>query len=297
MKVLYELTTSKKPKVKAWLDNVLIVIDPCLNPDGRERFVNWYKQAKGNSPTIDSNALEHNQPWPNGRFNHYFFDLNRDWSFLTQKESQQRIIFYRKVMPQIHIDFHEMSIESPYFFGPSVQPFHQAITNWQKEFQKIAARNSAKHFDRNSWLYFSRETFDMLYPGYGDTWPTFNGAIGLTYEQGGSKKAGLVTQLKNGNMLTLNDRLEHHFVSSLAIIETAFMNKEKLLNEFEKYFKTAVSNPKGKYKTYLIKNKNRKSGEINSKIKNLLNLLDKQGVQYYIIVHQAFIRVSIIFSS
>ena len=129
MKTVYTLLTEKQE----WLKNTVIIMDPCMNPDGRDRYVNWYNQTKNTPYNIDQQASEQNEPWPRGRSNHYLFDLNRDWVWATQKETQARIKIYNKWLPQIHVDFHEQGINEPYYFAPAAEPYHDIITTWQRD--------------------------------------------------------------------------------------------------------------------------------------------------------------------
>ena len=165
MQTIYDLIIGHQE----WLDNTVVIMDPCLNPDGRDRYVNWYNQYMTSQLNTNGISAEHDEPWPSGRFNHYLYDLNRDWAWLTQVETQQRIVLFNKWMPHMHADFHEMGANSPYYFAPAVAPFHEAITDWQLEYQKELGRNHAKYFDRAGWKYFTNEDFDLLYPGFGDT--------------------------------------------------------------------------------------------------------------------------------
>lgn len=135
MKTLYELARPGNEKTKGWLQDVVVIIDPMLNPDGRDRYVHWYKETVGDDPNVHKEAREHHEPWPGGRTNHYYFDLNRDWAWLTQKESRLRVEEFQKWMPQIHVDFHEQNYKNPYYFAPAAEPFHNAITDWQRSFQ------------------------------------------------------------------------------------------------------------------------------------------------------------------
>lgn len=128
MQTLYELVTRKKE----WLENTVVIIDPCVNPDGRDRYANWFNQVSSHPYNTNQNAKEHNEPWPSGRANHYLFDLNRDWAWVTQIESSQRLKIYNKWMPHVHVDFHEMGPNAPYFFGPAAEPYHEVITSWQR---------------------------------------------------------------------------------------------------------------------------------------------------------------------
>ena len=275
MKTMYELVRSGNEKTQSWLQDVVVIMDPMLNPDGRDRYVHWYKETAGDEVNVHEEAREHHEPWPGGRTNHYYFDLNRDWAWLTQKESRQRIAKFQEWMPQIHVDFHEQSYEAPYYFAPAAEPFHNAITEWQRNFQHTIGKNNAHYFDKNNWLYFTGEVFDLFYPSYGDTYPIFNGAIGMTYEQGGHSRAGLGILRQEGDTLTLNDRLTHHYTTGLSTIEVSAQNAEKLVDEFQEYYQESRNNPEGKYKTYVIKADNSPD-----KLKALFSLLDQHQIVY-----------------
>lgn len=249
MYTLYELVTNKR----AWLNNVVVIMDPMVNPDGRDRYVNWNRQMVGEFQNPRPEAREHSEPWPGGRVNHYYFDLNRDWAWQTQIESQQRIQQYLKWMPQVHVDFHEQGYNSPYYFAPASKPYHNAITGWQEEFQTLIGKNNARYFDAEGWTYFTREVFDLFYPSYGDTWPIFNGAIGMTFEQAGHSRAGLGVITAEADTLTLWDRLIHHATTGLSTIEVAIHNADRLLAEFETYFADVRAHGSGEYTTFIVK--------------------------------------------
>lgn len=272
---LWELIDPAQTENKKWLQETVVVIDPCLNPDGHSRYVNWYVQKGNNRLQPDQQSVEHSEPWPGGRPNHYLYDLNRDWAWQVQKETQERNKLYNDWMPQIHVDFHEQGINQPYFFAPAAEPIHDLITPFQREFQAIAGANVAKSFDKHAWLYFTRETFDMFYPSYGDSWPTFNGAIGMTYEQGGSGRAGLGVYTALGDTLTLYDRIIHHHTAGIATIEAAYQNSQRLLDEFGKFFKGHAANPKGKYRTFVVK-----SNGNAARMATLKTMLNRNGIQY-----------------
>ncbi|MES1198095.1 MAG: M14 metallopeptidase family protein [Chitinophagaceae bacterium] len=276
MLTLYALVDPSNTKTKEWLKNTVVIIDPCINPDGRDRYVNWFNSITGKQYNPQLMAREHREPWPGGRTNHYNFDLNRDWAWQTQVESQQRIKIYDQWLPQVHVDYHEQGINEPYYFAPAVQPFHDVITPWQRDFQVTIGKNNAKYFDQNGWLFFTKEVFDLFYPSYGDTYPTYNGAIGMTYEQAGGPAGGLGAFNDEGDTVTLYDRATHHFTTSLSTIEISSLNAQRLVKEFHKFFTDAVTNGVGEYKTYVIKNTEADRQKINS----LTNLLDKNGIQY-----------------
>ncbi len=265
MKTIYTLLTEKQD----WLKNTLVIIDPCINPDGRDRYANWFNETSSTPYDNDQQASEHNEPWPGGRPNHYLFDLNRDWVWTTQVESASRIKLYNKWMPQIHVDFHEQGINNPYYFAPAAEPFHEIITDWQRDFQTQIGKNNAKYFDAKGWLFFTRERFDLFYPSYGDTYPTYMGAIGMTYEQAGHGRGGLGIITDEGTELTLKDRIAHHTTTGLSTVEMASKNAVKLNEEFHKFFNTSGL----KYKSYVLK------GNADN-IKAVTKLLDKHEIKY-----------------
>ena len=266
MLTIYELVTNKN----AWLENTVVIMDPCINPDGRDRYVNWYNQVKNTPFNSSQDAKEHHEPWPGGRANHYLFDLNRDWVWATQIETQQRIAIYNKWMPHIHVDFHEQGINSPYYFAPAAEPFHEVITDWQRDFQTKIGKNHATYFDKEGWLYFTKESFDLLYPSYGDTYPSFMGAIGMTYEQSGGSEGGLGVQTDEGEALTLRDRAIHHMTTGLSTVEISSKNAEELNTEFKKFF----DNKDLEYKSFVLTNDNQ------DKTNRLKNLLDTHEIKY-----------------
>ncbi|MES2429322.1 MAG: M14 family zinc carboxypeptidase [Bacteroidota bacterium] len=274
IKILYELLNPSNPQINNWLKNTVVIIDPCLNPDGRDRYVNWFNQMSGKNADANIGSREHSQPWPGGRTNHYNFDLNRDWAWQSQIETQQRVKVYNEWLPQIHCDYHEQYPSNPYYFAPAAEPMHEVITPWQRSFQTDVGKNHAKYFDANGWLYFTREIFDLFYPSYGDTYPLFNGAIGMTYEQAGHGVGGLAVVKNDGDTLTLKNRIEHHFATSLSTIEIASLNAAKLILEFKKYFDEGNKNGIGEYKTYIV------TAETSNKFDAIKTLLTNNKIQF-----------------
>jgi hypothetical protein len=273
--VIYELLSKTNERSKGILSNTIVMLDPCINPDGYDRYVNFYNQKVGGIYNPTPSAIEHNEPWPGGRFNHYLFDLNRDWAWQIQKESQERMALYRQWMPHLHADFHEQGVENPYYFSPAAKPYHEDITTWQREFQTILGNYNKRDFDKNGWLFFSKERFDLLYPSYGDTYPTYNGAFGMTYEQGGSGRAGLGITKRDGDTLTLKQRIDHHFSTSFACMEAISANSDKTVSEFVKFFDNAQKNPVGQYKSFVFKTKGNES-----RVREFLSFLDRENFQY-----------------
>ncbi|MBW0160937.1 MAG: zinc carboxypeptidase [Sediminibacterium sp.] len=280
--MIHALLDPSNSTTKEWLKNTVVVIDPCINPDGRDRYVNWFNSVVGKEMNAEPSSREHAEPWPGGRSNHYNFDLNRDWAWQTQVETQQRLKKYNAWLPQVHVDFHEQGYNEPYYFAPAAEPFHEVITPWQRDFQVLIGRNNASYFDKNGWLFFTKERFDLLYPSYGDTYPVYNGAIGMTYEQGGHSRGGLAVVNEDGDTLTLVDRATHHFTTGLSTVETASKHQQKLMNEFKKYFDDSRTGKIGEYKTYVLTSKDQ------NKLNAVIKLLDQNGIEWGTVSNKNF---------
>jgi hypothetical protein len=271
MQVAYELLNPENKESKKYLENIIVILDPCLNPDGYSRYGSWLRNNTGKLVNSNKYDLEHNEEWPGGRYNHYLFDLNRDWAWQTQVETKSRIRLYNKWMPHVHADVHEQGYNSPYFFPPAAQPQHQFVDKFQKEFHKKLADNLSVEFDENNWLYFTGERFDLFYPSYGDTYPIYNGAVGMTLEQGGIR-AGRSIMMENGVELTIQDRIDHHKTAVLGVVKTAYEQQEMLLKGHKNYFSNQNKQLIGQYSTFVVKN--------SPKLRQLTELLDANNILY-----------------
>ncbi|MBV9185662.1 MAG: hypothetical protein JO093_08565, partial [Acidobacteria bacterium] len=227
MEVAHTLLTD--PNSAPLLDNLVVLIDPLLNPDGRERYISWFIRTRGEEPDPNPDAFEHNEPWPGGRFNHYLIDMNRDWAWSSQREVRARVAEYRKWNPQVFVDFHEMGYQSSYFFPPDARPVNanlpKDVDTWLEKF----GRADAEAFTKKGWTFFTGEEFDLFYPGYGDSWPSLHGAIGMTYEVAGHSRAGSAIMRDDTTVYTLADRIARHYTTAMATLRTASENREGLL--------------------------------------------------------------------
>ncbi len=242
-------TLLNDPQSAALLENLVVIIDPLLNPDGRERYVQWFIRTRGEQPDPNPDSYEHAEPWPGGRFNHYLIDMNRDWAWTSQREVLARVAEYRKWNPQVFVDFHEMGYQSSYFFPPDARPVNANLPKdvdiWLEKF----GRADADAFTKKGWTFFTGEEFDLFYPGYGDSWPALHGAIGMTYEVGGSGRGGSAITRDDGTVYTLADRIARHYTTAMATLRTASENREGLLQYTYEMMRKQVASGQN---TYLI---------------------------------------------
>ncbi len=269
----WHLLAGKDARAQKIMDNTLVFIDPMQNPDGRARFLADYELALGLEPQGDRQSAEHDMPWPGGRTNHYLFDLNRDWFRISQPETKGRIPALLEWLPLVMVDAHEMGGDSSYFFAPEAVPYNPHLTSDQKNNLLLFGQNHAGYFDQFGIEYFTREIFDAFYPGYGASWPSYYGALAMTYEQASSR--GLVFRRFDGKDLTYAETVRNHLITSLSTAEVVADNREKLWTDFYTYRASAVEEGrKGTVKSWLIPLQQDQSGA-----DELARLLAFQGVE------------------
>ncbi|RLC55153.1 MAG: zinc carboxypeptidase, partial [Chloroflexi bacterium] len=246
---VYQLAAGTDAVTTNILDEVVVIIDPLANPDGRERVVHSFQKRRGMTYTDNPSGWEHGSDWPGGRTNHYYFDLNRDWSWQTQVETQQRTIEYLRWNPVVHVDFHEMGGDS-YFFFPAATPVHKSIPSVTMKWQGIYGEGNAEAFDQFGWPYYTKIGFDMYYPGFGDSWPSMLGAVGMTYEQGGGSSVGIEIKREDGTTHSLRQRAHGHFTASMATLKTTAERRQERMADFLAFFRHALALGDGPVSTY-----------------------------------------------
>ncbi len=248
----YHLLAARNDKlVSDVLSNVLTIICPLQNPDGRNRFIFDYETNEGLEPDANPAAAEHSEGWAGGRTNHYFFDLNRDWLGITQPETIGHVKALQEWYPQVFIDLHEMGTDATYYFTPESDPYNPYLTKDQHDDLYWFGKNNAKYFDQFGFRYFTRENYDAFYPGYGASWPFFYGGLAMTYENGSTR--GLVVRKSDDTTVTYRETVRRHFVTSISSCEVAAQNHSKLLDMYYQYQVTALEDgAKDAVKAYIV---------------------------------------------
>ena len=253
MLTAYVLTASNHPAIARYRQQAIVFLDPTINPDGRDRHSQWanaHRSAVLNADPMDS---EHNEMWPRGRTNHYWFDLNRDWLLLVHPESQGKLDWYHQWYPNVVTDFHEMGSNSSYFFEPmkangSKDPI-MPIENYTT-LNDTFALYFQREMDKLGSLYFTKDVFDGTYPGYGSSYPDLQGGLGILFEQASSR--GHVQDTDMGQ-ITFPFTIRNQFVNSIATVEASVKHKKLLYAYQQDFFKSAIANAnKSKVKAYLF---------------------------------------------
>jgi hypothetical protein len=231
----YYLAAAQGKQIDDLLENVVILFDPSFNPDGLQRFSTWVNQHKSKNLVTDPSSREFNEVWPGGRFNHYWFDLNRDWLPAVHVESQNRLKWFHQWKPNILTDHHEQGSNATFFFQPGVPSRVNPLT--PKINQELTAKIGTYHaayLDRIGSLYFTKENYDDFYYGKGSTYPDVNGAIGILFEQASSR--GHAQQTANG-ILRFPFTIRNQFVTTLSTLEAAKNLRTELLTMQRDFYK------------------------------------------------------------
>lgn len=247
---IYHLIASKDEDVSALLDDMIVVIDPMMNPDGRARFAKSLEQYRGTAPNVDDQSLLHRGDWPFGRTNHYFFDLNRDFFYLTQPETVGRVRLINQWRPQLMIDGHEMGSQDTYLMGPPRQPLNQNIDPNLQKWAVTFAEDQSAAFDEKGWRYYTGEWFENWYPGYSN-YAEYRGTMHILYEQSRMAEDGV--RRPEGTVQTYIESVHHQFVSTLANLKTLDTHSKAMYRDYWKGRKANVA-AKGKFakRTFVI---------------------------------------------
>ncbi len=226
----YHLLADKRAETKTLLENLVVIIDPLQNPDGRDRFVNVFRETRGLFIQSYPAANEHTERWPSGRSNHYWFDMNRDWFRHSQKEVKAKVAAYLSWQPQIYVDAHEMGRNSSFYFPPPADPKNPYLLESQHDWFTKIGKHQAGWFDKYGFGYMTREQFDAFYPGYGSEWPTLQGGLGILWEQASAR--GQVIDRDDETKLSYADGVRNHYISGVSTLEFAAANRQALLRQF-----------------------------------------------------------------
>jgi hypothetical protein len=249
----YTLVASQKPEVTSYLDQMIVFIDPALNPDGRERHTQWANMYRSEHLVSDSEDAEHNENWPRGRVNHYWFDLNRDWWLAIHPESRAKLDWYHSWYPHVIGDFHEMGTNSSFFFEPmktngSLDPI-MPKENYT-ELNDLFSTHFIHAMDSIGSLYFTKEVFDGTYPGYGSSYGDLQGGLALLFEQASSR--GHVQETPYGDM-TFAFTIRNQYVAGMATLQAAQKYKSRLRTYQQEFFSSALSRGRAdKVKAYKV---------------------------------------------
>ena len=227
--VAYHLAASLDADVQALLDQTVVVLDPCLNPDGRERIRSMVVQSAGFRANLDSGAMQRGR-WPGGRGNHFLFDMNRDWMAGEAPETRARWAVLREFPPQLFVDAHEMSGLDTFLFYPQNTPRGAHLPERLDHWQKVLAAGSAAAFDRYGWGYYTREWADALAPFYSDAWGSLTGAIGMLYEQG--RTIGAPLERESGEIVSYRETVHGQVAASLANLMSFAANRSEILTDY-----------------------------------------------------------------
>jgi len=270
MMTAYTLLASESPDIASLLDSVVVIINPSQNPDGHERFAAWNNSVA--QASSEPAALEQSEPWSiQGRYNHYRFDMNRDLLALSQAETRATAGAVRRWHPQLFVDLH--STTPQFFFPPAAAPVNANVPASSIAWLEAFGRGNAAAFDRFGWQYYVRDVFDLFYPGYWDTWPSLQGATGMTFETDGGPE--LMLRKSDGSVTSFREGIAHHVVASLATLRTLARHRTERLRDYRGFFESAMV-PSGAFRQVVIG-----IGNDPRRTREVIDLLRWQGIEVY----------------
>jgi len=228
LQVAYRLAAAQDDSTRALLENAVVIMYPTVNPDGRDRYAYWARSMQRAEVATEPTDIVHDEPWPQGRTNHYWFDLNRDWVWNVHPEMEGLTGVYQEFLPQVHADYHEQGYNDHYFTMPGTTPRNPILPDRYVAWADTFGRANIEAFNQNQVAYFTREAFDFFYPSYGSSYPSVMGGIGMLTEQAGIG-AGRAVENNDGYTLTFRQRVYDHYTTSLATIEASVENRRALL--------------------------------------------------------------------
>jgi hypothetical protein len=243
VQLAYQLAAGTDEATRQLREELVIHIDPLMNPDGRERYLSQLEPLAGKVPNADVQAMQHTGMWSAGRGNHYLFDLNRDWLMQVHPETRGRAAKIIEWNPHLVVDSHEMGSLDTYLFDPPREPLNPNLAGPLMEWRRRFSEEQAKAFDRFGWSYYTREWYEEWYPGYTNAWASLQGAIGILYEQAGVNAAAV--RQETGETLTYQEAVHHHLTSSLANLESLRTHRKQILRDYlaDKRWAVAANGP------------------------------------------------------
>ncbi len=277
LQVAYHFAAGVDEETTSILKNAVIILNPAHNPESHQRYIAWMKASVvGPRGTADPAAAEHHGDWRmSTNNNHYQIDLNRDAFAVSQKETNIVVEQLHRWNPQVFVDHHGETSE--YFFAPYATPVNLNLPATTKKWAEVFGKNNGAAFDRFGWTYFAREVFDIYYPGYWDSYPALNGAIGMTYETNGGGRKGLQFERSDKTIVTFRDGIQHHVVASITTIKTAAQNRRALLKDYYDFFRTGMLEARKE----TVKEIALVPGDDAGRLADLVDLLLKHRIEVY----------------
>ncbi|WP_298632580.1 M14 family metallopeptidase [uncultured Umboniibacter sp.] len=270
----YHLIADQSEDTQALLADMIVMIDPMMNPDGRARFSKTLEQFRGTAPNVDDQSLLHSGDWPFGRMNHYLFDLNRDFFYLTQPESRGRVALINDWYPQLMIDGHEMGAQDTFLMGPPREPINNHVPATVKSWSDTFAEEQAAAFDSHGWRYYTGEWFENLYTGYSN-YAEYRGSIHILYEQSRMAEDGV--RRPEGTVQTYAESVHHQYVSTFANLESLATHTKAIYRDFVELRRVATAS-RGEYanRSYVIL-----PTDNESRLNQLVEKLNAQDIQVF----------------
>ncbi len=253
LKLIEHVTTRDDAETAALLDNTVLLLDPMINPDGRDAFAHRNHRSIGREPKAARDDWSNDfNGWEaiGFRTGHYFFDTNRDWWAHTQRETQARVPTIREWRPQVVIDLHEMGADVEFYFDPPGNPYGPYFPDFARRWFVRFGEAYAQAFDGAGFEYMTRERYNFFYPGYTTSWGSYQGAVGMLYEQGSTR--GLAMERADESVRLLADALDQQYTAAITAVRTASADRVELLTDYLDGLREGIADGETGFVRYLI---------------------------------------------
>ncbi|HEV8581759.1 MAG TPA: M14 family metallopeptidase [Thermoanaerobaculia bacterium] len=258
MEFVYDVATTREPGMLSWLNDVVFLLMPSINPDGQVMVVDWYNKYLGTP--FEGGPM----PWLYHVYTGH--DNNRDFYMLTQKESQAvNDLLYRRWFPQIFLDEHQMGSTGPRMFvPPQADPLAPEVHSLIFRQADLLGTVMSMRLEEGGKLGVGSDMiFDSYWPGGTRNTAWWKNVTGLLTEVASADVAtpiylepgelrgevkGLPEYKRQSNFPSpwpggwwrLRDIIEYELIATRAFLESASRYRESLLTNFYRMAREAT---------------------------------------------------------
>ncbi|MEZ5331693.1 MAG: M14 family metallopeptidase [Thermoanaerobaculia bacterium] len=246
----YEFATTRDPHKLRWMDDVVLVLIPSINPDGQNLVIDWYEKYLGTP--YEGGPM----PW---LYHHYVgHDDNRDYYMLTQDETRiVNSVLYGRWFPQVFIDEHQMGRTGPRMFvPPQTDPLAPEVHSLIFRMADLIGTNMSYRLEEAGRTGVGHNMiFDSYWPGGTRNTAWWKNVTGLLTEvasariatpiriepgelEGGEKGFPEYTRRANfpspwpGGWWRLRDIVDYELTATWAALETCSQYRAEILHGF-----------------------------------------------------------------
>ncbi len=258
MELAWRLATTTDADTRAWLDEVILLLVPSINPDGQVTVIDWYNKNLGTEH--EGGPL----PWLYHPYTGH--DNNRDFYMLTQAETRLvNDLLYKDWFPQVFLDEHQMGSTGPRMFvPPQTDPVAPEVPSLVLRQAGMLGTLMALRLEQAGKTGVGDHMiFDSYWPGGTRNTAWWKNVVGLLTEVASARMAtpiliepgelqgnvkGLPEHARRANYLTpwtggwwrLRDIVDYELIATQALLEGSARHRRDLLRTFLQLNREAI---------------------------------------------------------